>query len=58
MAVGEISEIPNRVPVDELVAVGYRDMPAPAHDPEKWTPVFLRDKRDLRLRGDHAQSII
>jgi predicted amidohydrolase YtcJ len=26
------------------------------HDPEKWTPVFPRDKRGTRLRGDHAQS--
>jgi hypothetical protein len=25
------------------------------HDPEKWTPVFPRDKRGTRLRGDHAQ---
>ena len=27
------------------------------HDPEKWTPVFARDKRGTRLRGDHAQTI-
>jgi len=25
------------------------------HDPEKWAPVFPRDKRGTRLRGDHAQ---
>jgi hypothetical protein len=25
-------------------------------DPEKWTPVFPRDKRGTRLRGDHAQT--
>jgi hypothetical protein len=25
------------------------------HDPEKWVPVFPRDKRGTRLRGDHAQ---
>jgi len=25
------------------------------HDPEKWGPVFPRDKRGTRLRGDHAQ---
>jgi hypothetical protein len=25
------------------------------HDPEKWEPVFPRDKRRTRLRGDHAQ---
>jgi hypothetical protein len=25
------------------------------HDPEKWAPVFPRDKRK-RLRGDHAQT--
>jgi hypothetical protein len=25
------------------------------HDPEKWVPVFPRDKRQGRLRGDHAQ---
>jgi len=36
-----------------------------AHDPEKarpaldagWVPVFPRDKRGTRLRGDHAQTI-
>jgi hypothetical protein len=27
-----------------------------AHDPEKWAPVFPRDKRATRLRGDHAQT--
>src|SRR6202034_1664346 len=27
------------------------------HDPEKWTPVFPRDKRGTRLRGDHALVI-
>jgi hypothetical protein len=26
------------------------------HDPEKWGPVFPRDKRGTRLRGDHAQT--
>src|ERR1700730_1359576 len=26
------------------------------HDPEKWEPVFPRDKRGTRLRGDHAQT--
>jgi hypothetical protein len=26
------------------------------HDPEKWVPVFPRDKRGTRLRGDHAQN--
>src|SRR6202035_4184200 len=25
-------------------------------DPEKWAPVFGRDKRGTRLRGDHAQD--
>jgi hypothetical protein len=25
------------------------------HDPEKWVPVFPRDKRETRLRGDPAQ---
>jgi hypothetical protein len=29
--------------------------PALEHDPEKWVPVFPRDKRETRLRGDHAQ---
>jgi hypothetical protein len=24
------------------------------HDPEKWAPVFPRDIRGTRLRGDHA----
>jgi len=28
------------------------------HDPEKWVPVFPRDKRGTRLRGDHAQTIL
>jgi hypothetical protein len=26
------------------------------HDQEKWIPVFPRDKRGTRLRGDHAQT--
>ena len=26
------------------------------HDPEKWKPIFPRDKRGTRLRGDHAQT--
>jgi hypothetical protein len=26
----------------------------PEHDAEKWKPVFPRDKRETRLRGDHA----
>jgi hypothetical protein len=26
------------------------------HDPKKWVPVFPRDKRGTRLRGDHAQT--
>jgi uncharacterized membrane protein len=25
-------------------------------NPEKWIPVFPRDKRGTRLRGDHAQA--
>ena len=25
------------------------------HDPEQWVPVFHRDKRGSRLRGEHAQ---
>src|SRR5438046_4980718 len=32
------------------------DGESPAHDPEKWVPVFPRDKRGTRLRGDHAQT--
>jgi hypothetical protein len=28
----------------------------PEHDPENWAPVFPRDKRGPRLRGDHAQA--
>jgi hypothetical protein len=28
----------------------------PEHDPDKWMPVFPRDKRGTRLRGDHAQT--
>src|SRR5712692_8696360 len=27
-----------------------------SNDPEKWVPVFPRDKRGTRLRGDHAQT--
>src|SRR5258708_6072486 len=30
--------------------------PALEHEPEKWIPVFPRDKRGTRLRGDHAQT--
>jgi hypothetical protein len=26
------------------------------HDPEKWLPVFPRDKRGTRLRRVHAQN--
>jgi hypothetical protein len=26
------------------------------HDPEMWLPVFPREKRGTRLRGDHAQT--
>jgi hypothetical protein len=26
------------------------------HDPEKWNPVCTRDKRQRRLRGDHARK--
>jgi hypothetical protein len=26
------------------------------HDPEKWKPASPRDKRQGRLRGDHAQT--
>ena len=32
------------------------DRVAVEHDPEKWAPVFPRDKRGTRLRGDHAQT--
>jgi len=35
------------------VYVGSRAL---EHDPEKWVPVFPRDKRGTRLRGDHAQT--
>jgi len=27
------------------------------HDPEKWRPVFPRDKRGMRLREGHAEGI-
>ena len=40
------------------VAAASSETPAPPaleHDPEKWVPVFSRDKRGTRLRGDHAQ---
>ena len=33
-----------------------RDSACLEHDPEKWKPVFPRDKRGTRLRGDHAQT--
>ena len=40
------------------IAAASSETPAPPaleHDPEKWVPVFPRDKRGTRLRGDHAQ---
>ena len=37
--------------------LGHRQAATPLeHDPEKWEPVFPRDKRGTRLRGDHAQT--
>jgi hypothetical protein len=38
-----------------------QELPPPAefsleHDPEKWKPVFPRDKWRRHLRGDHAQT--
>jgi len=27
------------------------------YDPEKWAPIFPRDKRGTRLRADHAQTM-
>jgi hypothetical protein len=36
----------------QFLSAGTRE-----HDPEKWTPVFPRDKRGTRLRGDHAQTV-
>jgi hypothetical protein len=38
----------------EGASVGHGN-PVLEHDPEKWFPVFPRDKRGTRLRGDHAQ---
>jgi hypothetical protein len=41
------------------IAAASSETPAPPaleHDPEKWVPVFPRDKRGTRLRGDHAQT--
>src|SRR6185312_7173273 len=38
----------------EVTSVGHGN-PVLEHDPEKWIPVFPRDKRGTRLRGDHAQ---
>jgi len=36
---------------------GFRMWEGPLeHDPEKWKPVFPREKRGTRLRGDHAQT--
>jgi hypothetical protein len=40
--------------VDELIAVGYRDMPAPTHIRKSGTGFPSRQARQ-RLRGDHAQ---
>src|SRR6185312_15775333 len=37
----------------EVTSVGHGN-PVLEHDPEKWVPVFPRDKRGTRLRGDHA----
>jgi hypothetical protein len=51
-----------RVAADALFALDRRDFKASQrdrgleHDPEKWKPVFPRDKRGTRLRGDHAQT--
>jgi len=39
-----------------LLAIGAQ-LAALAQDPEKWAPVFHRDKRKSRLRGDHAQTM-
>jgi hypothetical protein len=41
------------VVMTELKRFAYCDQ---EHDPEKWDPVFPRDKRGTRLRGDHAQT--
>jgi hypothetical protein len=41
--------------MDQVRLVDARST-AVEHDPEKWVPVFPRDKRQGRLRGDHAQS--
>src|SRR6202049_4474439 len=41
--------------MDQVRLVDARST-AVEHDPEKWAAVFPRDKRQGRLRGDHAQT--
>jgi hypothetical protein len=40
------------VELKEMSRISFRR----EHDPEKWLPVFPRDKRGTRLRGDHAKN--
>jgi hypothetical protein len=49
----EDCEISLILPEDALI-IARKVMPL-EHDPEEWEPVLPRDKRQRRLRGDHAQ---
>jgi hypothetical protein len=53
---GEPSPSRNREMPGDTRDRGRMRRPALEHDPEKWVPVFPRDKRQGRLRGDHAQT--
>jgi hypothetical protein len=43
-------------PDDFAERVGLAQIIRLEHDPEKLKPVFPRDKREVRLREDHAQT--
>jgi hypothetical protein len=54
-AQGDIAEIgsqPNRGAFMADIRAGSLK-----HDPEKCEAIFPRDKRETRLRGDHAQTM-
>src|ERR1700757_5142585 len=55
---GSSSDVPKAGAVlAQLDAALAQEVPLLAHDPEKWEPVFPRDKRRMRLRGDHPPTI-
>jgi hypothetical protein len=47
---------PPRFASSEIIRTPRLTFPS-EHDPEKSKPVFHRDKRETRLRGDHARII-